>query len=207
MSNPNKVFQKASRSLKGSKQGRSPRGSKAGRSPKGSKAGPSPRGSKAGRSPRFPNTRFQHKGLQGFLNQGSTKGIEKPLTLKDDSERQLGLHLLRFTEVLEEVCRVLAPHILCDYLCVLCDKFNTLYYADNGKVLHSGEESKVLLFEATRVLLEMGILCTQELSSSRPTMLDVAGDLDRLKRYLTGDTTTTFASSLGISSSTISIDD
>ncbi|GKB20818.1 putative leucine-rich repeat receptor-like serine/threonine-protein kinase [Tanacetum coccineum] len=56
-------------------------------------------------------------------------------------------------------------------------------------------------------LLEMGILCTQELPSSRPTMLDVAGDLDRLKRYLAGDTTATFASSLGISSSTISIDD
>ena len=56
-------------------------------------------------------------------------------------------------------------------------------------------------------LLELGILCTQELPSSRPTMLDVAGDLDRLKRYLTSDTTATFASSLGISSSTISIDD
>ncbi|PWA74315.1 protein kinase-like domain-containing protein [Artemisia annua] len=56
-------------------------------------------------------------------------------------------------------------------------------------------------------LLELGILCTQELPSSRPTMLDVAGDLDRLKRYLTGETTATFASSLGISSSTTSIDD
>ncbi|KAK1413145.1 hypothetical protein QVD17_34912 [Tagetes erecta] len=55
-------------------------------------------------------------------------------------------------------------------------------------------------------LLEMGILCTQDSPSNRPTMLDAADDLDRLKRYLNGDTTTTFASSLGISSSTISID-
>lgn len=57
-------------------------------------------------------------------------------------------------------------------------------------------------------LIELGILCTQESSSTRPTMLDAADDLDRLKRYLTGDSTTaTFASSLGISSSTLDDDD
>ncbi|XP_054785099.1 putative leucine-rich repeat receptor-like serine/threonine-protein kinase At2g24130 isoform X2 [Prosopis cineraria] len=51
-------------------------------------------------------------------------------------------------------------------------------------------------------LIELGILCTQESPSTRPSMLYVADDLDRLKRYLTGDITRTFASSLGISSST-----
>ncbi|BBG99232.1 Leucine-rich receptor-like protein kinase family protein [Prunus dulcis] len=55
-------------------------------------------------------------------------------------------------------------------------------------------------------LIELGILCTQESSSTRPTMLDAADDLDRLKRYLCGDTTATFASSLGISSSTLEDD-
>ncbi|KAI3512738.1 hypothetical protein L1887_20057 [Cichorium endivia] len=55
-------------------------------------------------------------------------------------------------------------------------------------------------------LLELGILCTQDSPSYRPTMLDAADDLDRLKRYLKGDTTATFASSLGVSSSTISED-
>ncbi|KAL4387602.1 hypothetical protein GQ457_09G000250 [Hibiscus cannabinus] len=53
-------------------------------------------------------------------------------------------------------------------------------------------------------LIELGILCTQETPSNRPTMLDAADDLDRLKRYLSGDTTVTFASSLGFSSSTLS---
>nr|KYP50432.1 putative LRR receptor-like serine/threonine-protein kinase At3g47570 family [Cajanus cajan] len=52
-------------------------------------------------------------------------------------------------------------------------------------------------------LIELGLLCTQESPSTRPTMLDAADDLDRLKKYLGGDTTGTFASSLGISSSTI----
>ncbi|KAF3450994.1 hypothetical protein FNV43_RR07083 [Rhamnella rubrinervis] len=55
-------------------------------------------------------------------------------------------------------------------------------------------------------LIEVGILCTQESPSTRPTMLDAADDLDRLKRYLCGDTTATFATSLGISSSTLGDD-
>nr|GMC73583.1 putative leucine-rich repeat receptor-like serine/threonine-protein kinase At2g24130 [Ipomoea batatas] len=60
---------------------------------------------------------------------------------------------------------------------------------------------------AIRELFEVGMLCTQDSPSTRPTMLDAADDLNRLKRYLTGDTTATFASSLGISSSTLSIID
>lgn len=55
-------------------------------------------------------------------------------------------------------------------------------------------------------LTELGIICTQESASTRPTMLDCADDLDRLKRYLSGDTTATLATSLGISSSTFSDD-
>ncbi|KAJ3686050.1 hypothetical protein LUZ61_015214 [Rhynchospora tenuis] len=55
-------------------------------------------------------------------------------------------------------------------------------------------------------LLELGILCTQESSSLRPTMLDAADDLDRLKNYLAGDSTATFASSLGLSSTTFGDD-
>ncbi|MQM03551.1 hypothetical protein Taro_036340 [Colocasia esculenta] len=52
-------------------------------------------------------------------------------------------------------------------------------------------------------LVELGLLCTQDAPSTRPTMVDIADDLDRLKLYLGGDTTTTFTSSLGLSSSTV----
>ncbi|OVA06558.1 Protein kinase domain [Macleaya cordata] len=52
-------------------------------------------------------------------------------------------------------------------------------------------------------LIELGLLCTQETPSTRPTMIDAADDLDRLKRYLCGDTTMTFTSSIGISFSTV----
>ncbi|KAG9455914.1 hypothetical protein H6P81_000422 [Aristolochia fimbriata] len=54
-------------------------------------------------------------------------------------------------------------------------------------------------------LIELGLLCTQDAPSSRPTMVDAADDLGRLKQYLSGDTTATFASSLGMSSSTVLI--
>ncbi|TKY48002.1 putative leucine-rich repeat receptor serine/threonine-protein kinase [Spatholobus suberectus] len=65
------------------------------------------------------------------------------------------------------------------------------------------QEVKKMWEVAIAELIELGLLCTQESPLTRPTMLDAADDLDRLKRYLNGDTTGTFASSLGISSSTI----
>ncbi|ONK72923.1 uncharacterized protein A4U43_C04F24960 [Asparagus officinalis] len=46
----------------------------------------------------------------------------------------------------------------------------------------------------------------KESPSTRPSMLDAADDLARLKRYLAGDTTATFASSLGMPSSTVGED-
>ncbi|XP_038984361.1 putative leucine-rich repeat receptor-like serine/threonine-protein kinase At2g24130 [Phoenix dactylifera] len=51
-------------------------------------------------------------------------------------------------------------------------------------------------------LVDLGLLCTQESPSTRPTMLDAADDLGRLKRHLSGDTSASVPSSLGMSSST-----
>lgn len=68
------------------------------------------------------------------------------------------------------------------------------------------EEVKRMWEVAIVEMMELGILCSHESPSTRPSMLDCADDLDRLKRYLNGDTTATFASSLGISSSTYSFD-
>ncbi|KAJ4957719.1 hypothetical protein NE237_024830 [Protea cynaroides] len=53
-------------------------------------------------------------------------------------------------------------------------------------------------------LIKLGLLCTQEALSTRPSTLDADDDLDRLKRYIDGgDKTATFASCLGMSSSTV----
>ncbi|GJV29908.1 anticodon-binding aminoacyl-tRNA synthetase, class 1a, partial [Tanacetum coccineum] len=77
--------------------------------------------------------------------------MAEELTLTNDDERELGLHLLRFTEVLGEACTILAPHILCEYLYELCNKFNGLR-SSMGQVVGSSEEtSKLLLCKATEV--------------------------------------------------------
>ncbi|WOL13887.1 leucine-rich repeat receptor-like serine/threonine-protein kinase [Canna indica] len=55
-------------------------------------------------------------------------------------------------------------------------------------------------------LLELGLVCSLENPSARLTMLDAADDLGRLKRYLGGDTSATFTSSIGASSSSITAD-
>jgi hypothetical protein len=69
---------------------------------------------------------------------------------------------------------------------------------------NESSEVKKMWETAILELTELGILCTQESPYTRPTMLDAADDLQRLKRYLSGDTSATFASSLGISSSYVS---
>ncbi|CAN6450410.1 unnamed protein product [Victoria cruziana] len=53
-------------------------------------------------------------------------------------------------------------------------------------------------------VVELGLLCTQHSPAARPTMMDAADDLERLKRYVAGDTSNTFASSHCISSASSS---
>ncbi|PWA97106.1 Aminoacyl-tRNA synthetase, class 1a, anticodon-binding [Artemisia annua] len=84
-----------------------------------------------------------------------SKGVDvEELTLKNYEERELGLHLLRFTEVLGEVCTVLMPHILCEYLYDLCKKFDS-FYTCVCQVVGYGvvENRKLLLCEATAMVM------------------------------------------------------
>ncbi|PWA71352.1 arginyl-tRNA synthetase, class Ic [Artemisia annua] len=75
------------------------------------------------------------------------------LRLKNDDERELGLHLLRFTEVLEEVSTFLTPHILCEYVYGLCVKFDSLETSAHQVGGSSEETSKLLLCKATEVVM------------------------------------------------------
>ncbi|XP_042473732.1 putative leucine-rich repeat receptor-like serine/threonine-protein kinase At2g24130 isoform X2 [Zingiber officinale] len=52
-------------------------------------------------------------------------------------------------------------------------------------------------------LLELGLVCALENPDNRPAMLGAADDLDRLKKYLAGDATATFTSSIGLSSASV----
>lgn len=83
------------------------------------------------------------------------KAIDRPqakIVLEHPSEIQLGLHLLRFQEILNQVSKDLYPHRLCEYLYLLAEKFNAFFR--DCRVEGSQEESSRLLLAscAGRVL-------------------------------------------------------
>ncbi|KAK1570585.1 hypothetical protein Q3G72_004110 [Acer saccharum] len=74
------------------------------------------------------------------------------IVLDHANERALGLHLLRFSEAVEESCSNLMPHTLCNYLFNLSEYFRIFY--NNCKVVGSAEEtSRLLLCEATLIVI------------------------------------------------------
>ncbi|RAL38242.1 hypothetical protein DM860_018294 [Cuscuta australis] len=74
------------------------------------------------------------------------------LVLDHPDERALGLHLLQFSEAIEEACTNLLPHLLCEYLYNLSEYFNKFY--SKCQVIGSKEESsRLLLCEATAMVM------------------------------------------------------
>ncbi|KAL4319851.1 hypothetical protein GQ457_18G012540 [Hibiscus cannabinus] len=87
------------------------------------------------------------KDLEELKNKGT-------LVLRHKDERDLGLHLLQFAEVVEEACTNLLPNVLCDYLYNLSEIFSKFYSNPECKVIGSDmETSRVLLCEATAVVM------------------------------------------------------
>ncbi|PPD73129.1 hypothetical protein GOBAR_DD29947 [Gossypium barbadense] len=76
------------------------------------------------------------------------------LVLEHKDERDLGLHLLQFAEVVEEACTNLLPNVVCDYLYNLSEIFSKFYSNAECKVIGSDKEtSRLLLCEATAVVM------------------------------------------------------
>lgn len=67
-------------------------------------------------------------------------------------EWQLALHLLKFSEAVEESCTTLLPNVLTDYLYSLSEIF-TKFYEDCKVVGSSQETSRLLLCEATALVM------------------------------------------------------
>ncbi|CAL0322146.1 unnamed protein product [Lupinus luteus] len=75
------------------------------------------------------------------------------IVLDHDGERALGLHLVQFSEVVEQACTNLLPSTLCEYLYDLSDIFTKKFYS-NCQVIGSPEEtSRLLLCEATAIVM------------------------------------------------------
>ncbi|KAL6006054.1 hypothetical protein ACLOJK_040099 [Asimina triloba] len=80
------------------------------------------------------------------------------IVLSHQDERALGLHLLRFAEIVEEACTNLLPNLLCEYLYDLSELYTKFY--TNCQVVGSAEEtSRLLLCEATAVVMRKLKLC------------------------------------------------
>uniref|UniRef100_A0A0D9UX06 arginine--tRNA ligase n=1 Tax=Leersia perrieri TaxID=77586 RepID=A0A0D9UX06_9ORYZ len=74
---------------------------------------------------------YAHARIYSIIKKAN-KDIEKlkmtgAITLDHPDERFLGLHLIRFTEVVEQACADLQPHRLCDYLYSLSEAFSKFY--------------------------------------------------------------------------------
>ncbi|KAL2629398.1 hypothetical protein R1flu_014084 [Riccia fluitans] len=99
---------------------------------------------------------YAHARICSILR-NSKKDIEElkkvnSIQLAHPSERVLGLHLVRFAEVVEESVTNLLPNTLCEYLYSLAGLFTDFY--TNCKVIDSDEEtSRLLLCEATAVVM------------------------------------------------------
>ncbi|XP_062090922.1 arginine--tRNA ligase, chloroplastic/mitochondrial-like isoform X2 [Humulus lupulus] len=75
------------------------------------------------------------------------------IVLDHAGERELGLHLLQFSEVVEEACTNLLPNVLCEYLYNLSEIYTKKFYS-NCQVVGSAEEtSRLLLCEATAIVM------------------------------------------------------
>uniref|UniRef100_A0A0D6QSD5 arginine--tRNA ligase n=1 Tax=Araucaria cunninghamii TaxID=56994 RepID=A0A0D6QSD5_ARACU len=74
------------------------------------------------------------------------------IQLNHENERLLGLHLIRFSEIVEDSCTQLLPNTLCEYLYNLSENFTKFY--STCKVVGSEEEtSRLLLCEATAIVM------------------------------------------------------
>ncbi|CAH2069730.1 unnamed protein product [Thlaspi arvense] len=70
----------------------------------------------------------------------------------DADERALGLHLLKFSENVEEACTNLLPSVLCKYLYNLSECYNKFQF--NCQVIGSEQEtSRLLLCQATAIVM------------------------------------------------------
>jgi arginyl-tRNA synthetase len=82
--------------------------------------------------------------------------LKGPINFEHTSEIALGLHLLRFQEILTNVAKDLYPHRLAEYLYHLAEKFNAFFR--DCRVEGSEEEtSRLLIAELTARTLKTGM--------------------------------------------------
>ena len=111
-----------------------------------------------------PYLQYAHARIQSIFRRAAERGIEvvrpmhAPVDLQSPFELLLAKHLLRFSEVIDLLCRELRPHHLCTYLYDLATRFSGFF--ENCPVLQSEEparSSRLTLCEATGRTLALGL--------------------------------------------------
>nr|GEW16249.1 arginine-tRNA ligase [Tanacetum cinerariifolium] len=97
------------------------------------------------------NTLVYLLNIQAFIRsliETPRRGMFKLTKASVAKERELGLHIVRFTDVINEACLCVSAHVVCEYLYGLCKKLTSCY----GEVRHV--ETGLLLCKATEVVMQ-----------------------------------------------------
>jgi arginyl-tRNA synthetase len=82
--------------------------------------------------------------------------LKAHIALKEPQEVDLGLHLARFGEALEQVAEELLPNRLTDYLYTLAEKFN-VFFRDCRVEGSAAQDSRLLLCELAAQVMKQGL--------------------------------------------------
>ncbi|MEL7431942.1 MAG: arginine--tRNA ligase [Chlamydiota bacterium] len=95
-------------------------------------------------------------GIERKIGKDLPSLLQTKPSLDHPSELALGLHLLRFAEVIDLITDNLEPHHLCDYLYKLAEKFHA-FFRDCRVEGSDQEEGRLVLVEAARKVLAQGL--------------------------------------------------
>jgi len=106
-----------------------------------------------------PYLQYAHARLRSILRKAAAQGLGAgPVEALAPAERALAVKLLGYGDAVEEVARVLRPHLLCEYLFDLATTFST-FYNDHPVLQSEGavRASRLRLVELTATVIREGL--------------------------------------------------
>ncbi len=106
-----------------------------------------------------PYLQYAHARLRSILRKAEAQGLEAgAVGALEPAERALVVKLLGYNDVVEEVARLLRPHLLCEYLFELATTFST-FYNDHPVLQSEGavRASRLRLVQLTATAIREGL--------------------------------------------------
>jgi arginyl-tRNA synthetase len=105
-----------------------------------------------------PYLQYAYARIRSIFRKAGEEPTRAPILLEAPQELSIAKHILRFSEVIQQVARDLKPHLLCTYLYDLATKFSAFY--ENCPVLKSEgatRASRLALCHLTSTTLALGL--------------------------------------------------